>query len=246
MVSTRVRIILEDLEETLLQFIRKHQITQASLLEMLRQRRKRLLPSRGANVTSRGFTLREFRDALARFATGVTVVTALDDGKPHGMTANAFASVSLEPPLVLVSLDNRSHMHRILPVARRYGISVLAEDQQALSDHFAGRTTEDARIRFISRGGTVLLGGAVAYFAVEVVDIHPAGDHTLYVGAVEYFECREDKPLLFFAGKYQRLLIRSVTLSPLSVLSRWIRSAISWHRSASNGDRQVFKRPASP
>jgi flavin reductase (DIM6/NTAB) family NADH-FMN oxidoreductase RutF len=68
---------------------------------------------------------------LARFATGVTVITALEDGQAHGMTANAFLSVSLDPPLVLVSLDNRSHMHRILQVAQRYGISVLAEDQQA-------------------------------------------------------------------------------------------------------------------
>ena len=77
---------------------------------------------------TRPFNQREYRSALARFATGVTVVTTLENGKTHGMTANAFVSVSLDPPLVLVSLDNRSHMHRILPVAGRFGISVLAED----------------------------------------------------------------------------------------------------------------------
>lgn len=155
------------------------------------------------------FDQREFRNTLARFATGVTVVTALENGKTHGMTANAFVSVSLDPPLVLVSLENRSHMHRILPLAGRYGVSVLAEDQRALSDHFAGRTTDHNPVRFITRAGTPLLDGAVAYFAVKVADVHPAGDHTLYLGLVEYFESRDDKPLLFYAGKYRQLLTQS-------------------------------------
>jgi flavin reductase (DIM6/NTAB) family NADH-FMN oxidoreductase RutF len=157
-------------------------------------------------VTSPGFSLRELRNTLGRFATGVTVVTALENGKTHGMTANAFLSVSLEPPLVLVSLDNHSHMHRILPAAGRYGISVLAEDQRALSDHFAGRLTEDVEVRFIRHTGTALLDGAVAHFIVRVEDIHSAGDHTLYIGVVEHFECRDDKPLLFYAGHYQQLV----------------------------------------
>ena len=155
---------------------------------------------------TQSFNPREYRSALARFATGVTVVTALENGKTHGMTANAFVSVSLDPPLVLVSLDNRSQMHRILPTAERFGISVLAEDQRALSDHFAGVKADNAEIPFITRSGAVLLDGAVAYFAARVVDVHTAGDHTLYVGMVEYFECRDDKPLLFYAGKYQQLL----------------------------------------
>jgi flavin reductase (DIM6/NTAB) family NADH-FMN oxidoreductase RutF len=151
--------------------------------------------------------LREFRNTLGRFATGVTVVTALEDGKTHGMTANAFVSVSLDPPIVLVSLDNRSHMHQILPEAGRYGISVLAEDQQALSDHFAGRIMKDVQVRFVDRAGVALVDGAVAYFVVRVRDVHSAGDHTLYIGTVEYFEYRDDKPLLFYAGKYEQLLI---------------------------------------
>lgn len=160
-------------------------------------------------MTTQVFNLRELRDTLGLFATGVTVVTVLKDGKTHGMTANAFVSVSLEPPLVLVVLDNRSRMHRILPAAGLYGISVLAEDQSALSDHFAGRATGDADISFISRAGTALLDGAVAHFVVKVVDVHPAGDHTIYVGRVEYFEAGKDKPLLFYAGKYQQLVTRT-------------------------------------
>lgn len=157
-------------------------------------------------MTSPVLNSRPLRDSLGRFATGVTVITTVENGTTHGMTANAFVSVSLDPPLVLVSLDNRSQMHRILPTAGRYGVSVLAEDQKALSDHFAGRGTGDAEIRFIRRAGTALLEGAVAHFVVKVMNVHPAGDHTLYVGLVEDFQFRDENPLLFYAGKYQRLL----------------------------------------
>ena len=158
-------------------------------------------------MESQVFSPREFRNALARFATGVTVVTAVENGKLHAMTANSFVSVSLDPPLVLVSLDIRSHMHLILPAVGRYGISVLAEHQKPLSSHFAGRPIGETEIRFIERAGTTLLDGALAHFVVKMFRTHPAGDHTLYVGRVEYFEYREDKPLLFYAGGYQRLLI---------------------------------------
>jgi flavin reductase (DIM6/NTAB) family NADH-FMN oxidoreductase RutF len=147
----------------------------------------------------------QFRNALGRFASGVTVVTARYEEQTHGMTANAFVSVSLDPPLVLVSLDNRSYMHRILPRVGRYGVSVLAENQEALSNHFAGLTVEGLEIRFTMRKDIPLLEGAVAYFVVQVIDAHPAGDHSLYVGRVEHFESRDDKPLLFYAGRYQQL-----------------------------------------
>jgi len=147
----------------------------------------------------------QFRNALGRFASGVTVVTARYEEQTHGMTANAFVSVSLDPPLVLVSLDNRSYMHRILPRVGRYGVSVLAENQEALSNHFAGLTVEGLEIRFTMRKDIPLLEGAVAYFVVQVIDAHPAGDHSLYVGRVEHFESRGDKPLLFYAGRYQQL-----------------------------------------
>ncbi|MBV8903710.1 MAG: flavin reductase family protein [Acidobacteriia bacterium] len=151
------------------------------------------------------FDTRQFRNALGRFASGVTVVTTCYEGQTHGMTANAFVSVSLAPPLVLVSLDNRAFMHRILREAGRYGVSVLSEDQERLSNHFAGRTIEGLHIRFTERQGMRLLEGAVAYFVVSVVDAHPAGDHTLYIGQVEHFEARDDRPLLFYSGKYQQL-----------------------------------------
>jgi flavin reductase (DIM6/NTAB) family NADH-FMN oxidoreductase RutF len=151
------------------------------------------------------FNPRDFRNALGRFASGVTVIAAHHQEHTHGMTANAFVSVSLDPPLVLVSLDNRSHMHRILPEARRYGVSVLAENQEPLSNHFAGKTVPGMHAGFTLREGIPLLDGAVAHFIVEVTDVHPAGDHTLYLGRVEYFAWRDERPLLFYAGRYQQL-----------------------------------------
>jgi len=154
-------------------------------------------------VTAKLFNVREFRDALGRFASGVTIITAVDGQRTHGMTANAFVSVSLDPPLVLVSLDNRSQIHRILSSADRFGVSVLAEDQRDLSEHFAGRAVREAR--FVSRVGTPVVEGAIAYFVSHVVDVHEAGDHTLYIGRVEHYEARNDKPLLFYAGKYGQL-----------------------------------------
>ena len=160
---------------------------------------------RHAIERAHSFNPLHFRSALARFASGITVVTTLYQEHTHGMTANAFVSVSLDPPLVLVSLDNRSFMHRVLPEVGRYGVSVLAEGQEALSNHFAGRTVEGLQIRFITRRGIPLLGGAVAYFVVQVMDVHPAGDHTLYIGEVEHFESSNDSPLLFYAGQYQQL-----------------------------------------
>ena len=157
------------------------------------------------------FDTREFRNAMGRFATGVTVITAFHEDQPHGMTANAFVSISLDPPLVLVSLDNRSNMHRILPSAGRYGVSVLAETQEQMSTHFAGRPQEGLPIPFVTRAGLPLIEGALAYFVARVVDVHPAGDHTLYIGQVEHFEVADGRPLLFHAGKYRRLPVGSVT-----------------------------------
>jgi flavin reductase (DIM6/NTAB) family NADH-FMN oxidoreductase RutF len=151
------------------------------------------------------FSSRDFRHALGRFASGVTVVTAHYQGQTHGMTANAFVSVSLEPPLVLVSLDNRSGMHRILPQTRRYGVSVLAEDQEALSNHFAGKRDPALTAGFTMRDGIPLLDGAIAHFIVEVTEAHAAGDHTLYIGRVTHLAWRDAQPLLFYSGRYQQM-----------------------------------------
>ena len=158
-----------------------------------------------ASENARLFHPREYRNALGRFATGVSIVTTQHGGRTHGMTANAFVSVSLDPPLILLSLDNRSYMHQILPATGLFGVSVLAEGQEVLSNHFAGRAIEGLQVNFITRRNVPLLEGAVAYFVARVVKTHSAGDHTLYIGHVEHFESSEGRPLLFYAGNYEKI-----------------------------------------
>ncbi len=105
---------------------------------------------------------RAFRRVVGGFASGVVIVTTALDGAPHGMTANAFVSVSLQPPLVLVSIDNHSRMHRLLGQAETYGVSVLSRDQAVLSQHFAGRPQEGLSVVFEWRDNVPLIPGAVA------------------------------------------------------------------------------------
>ncbi|MBX3000277.1 MAG: flavin reductase family protein [Caldilineaceae bacterium] len=145
---------------------------------------------------------------MGRFATGVTVVTTMsaeDSGvaeKIHGMTASAFLSVSLDPPLVLVSVDKRAHLHAMLSGGSRYGVSILKADQAAYSQHFAGFGAPDLQPEFTWVEGFPLLENALGYVIARVVDAHAAGDHTLYIGQVEYLAWDEGEPLLYFRGQY--------------------------------------------
>ena len=151
------------------------------------------------------FTSRDFRNALGRFATGITVVTTVVDGEPRGMTANAFVSVSLEPPLVLVSVANKAHMHSYLAQTGRFGVSVLTATQEAYSQHFAGYGAADFQPEFVEVEGIPLLAESLAHLIVTVTDAHIAGDHTLYIGQVEYVKWWDGQPLLYFQGRYERL-----------------------------------------
>lgn len=148
---------------------------------------------------------REFRRTLGRFASGITVVTTKNEGEVYGMTANAFVSVSLDPPLVLVSLDNRAKMNSILPESKRYGVSILNNGQEHLSQHFAGRPKEGLDVPFEEKMGMPVLEGVLARLVCRVVDEHPAGDHTLYIGRVEYLDYSSGAPLLFYTGGYRHL-----------------------------------------
>lgn len=152
---------------------------------------------------------RLFRQTLGQFATGVIVITTRHEGRVHGMTANAFCSVSLDPPLVLVAIDNRSHMHRLLAQSRRYGVSILSKEQEALSRHFAGWPQEGLHVPFVWYDNCPLIEGAVAHLTCRVIDVHPAGDHTLYIGQVEQLGYADDRvPLLFYGGRYHTLHVQ--------------------------------------
>lgn len=147
-----------------------------------------------------------YRKALGHFTSGVTVITTAIQGSVHGMTANAFCSVSLNPPLVLISIDKKAAMHELLAQSGLYGVSVLAQNQEAYSRHFAGQLQENLPILFTWRENCPLLAGTLAQLVCRVTDIHPAGDHTLYIGQVEYLRYSDEHaPLLFYSGKYQAL-----------------------------------------
>lgn len=156
-------------------------------------------------------TQRQFREAMGRFATGVTIITvALDGGEIHGMTANAFSSVSLDPLLVLVCVHQDARTHGMLHKKKRFGINVLAENQQQLSEYFARAMDRqdplEARARFTTtRHGTPVLEGALAYLECRLQSATVAGDHTVFIAEVEELMVREGAPLLFFGGKYRKV-----------------------------------------
>jgi len=168
-------------------------------------------------------TITEFRRTLGMFATGVTVITTRVGEQVHGMTANAFMSVSLRPPLVLISVDRRARMHALLNEGVRYGISVLAHGQERLSDHFAGRTLDEAiEARFEVVRDTPLVEGAIAQLVARVVRSYWGGDHSLFVGQVEYARHAGGPPLLVHGGKYEHLPhdAPAISLFPQEVLAR--------------------------
>src|SRR3954467_805695 len=147
-----------------------------------------------------------FRRSLGMFATGVTVLTTRVRDQVHGMTANAFMSVSLSPPLVLISLDRRSRMCSLLHEGNRFGVSVLAQGQTGLSDFFARRGPQGVEPEFFMMRETPLVEGALAHFVARVVRSYWGGDHSLFLGHVEYARYGKGEPLLFHGGRYERLI----------------------------------------
>ena len=158
----------------------------------------------------------EFRLVMGHFATGVSVVTTFDDGSPAGITVNAFSSVSLAPPLVMVALDQRRFITPMVRAAGRYAVSVLGADQQALSDCFAhapARPGELGREAFCGASwhagetGLPLIDGAIATLECTVVETFSAGDHDLFIGRVDSMEQPREgvAPLLYFRRRYLRI-----------------------------------------
>jgi flavin reductase (DIM6/NTAB) family NADH-FMN oxidoreductase RutF len=148
-----------------------------------------------------------FRQTLGMFATGVTVLTTRVADQVHGMTANAFMSVSLQPPLVLISIDRRGRMGALLHQGTRFGVSVLEAKQTGLSDRFAGRVADDPpEATFEIVHETPLVEGALAHLVAQVVRSYWGGDHSLFLGQVEFARYGEGRPLLFHGGRYERLV----------------------------------------
>ncbi|MBM7773183.1 flavin reductase (DIM6/NTAB) family NADH-FMN oxidoreductase RutF [Actinokineospora baliensis] len=161
-------------------------------------------------ATGTRFDSTTFRAAMGRFSTGITVITTEADGQVHGMTANGFMSVSLDPPLVVISLDRKTRMLPLLAETGRFGVSILADHQEVHSRHFAGRPVASLDPEFEHVAGTPLLVGALARIACRVVDAHEAGDHVLHIGHVEHLDFRDGDPLVFYTGGY-RVLHTAIT-----------------------------------
>src|ERR1039457_6499871 len=151
----------------------------------------------------------DFRKAMGCFATGVTVVTVDQDGEVHGMTANAFTSVSLDPVLVLVCVEQRARTHAHLHARKRFGVNVLRSDQQTISEYYA-RSAEthqhpeaaDARFDRTARG-TPVLQGARAFLECRVQSTQTAGDHAILIAEGEEVLARGGEPVLYFRSQYR-------------------------------------------
>jgi len=167
----------------------------------------RLLNGRFDGRTGVAIDQSEYRRVMGHFATGVTVVTTRDhDGRPFGLTANAVASVSLQPPMVLVCVDRQSESHDAFAASRVFAVNILTQMQETLSRRFAKSSTD----KFAGIGsregvsGAPILEGVLAYLECRLLHAFEAGDHTIFVGeVVDLATGAEEEPLLFFRGGYR-------------------------------------------
>ncbi len=152
--------------------------------------------------------LQQLRRVMGHFATGVTVITTMDkSGTPFGLTANAFTSLSLNPPLVLICIDKGVQCYPYFEESKIFAVNVLSEDQEELSRRFATKGIEKFTDVKWHKGhhGVALLDGAIGYIECKVVHSYEGGDHTVYVGEILNATASGGRPLIFFKGKYHRL-----------------------------------------
>ena len=153
---------------------------------------------------------RLFRNAMSKFATGVTVITTEHEGQAHGMTANAFMSVSLDPKLVVISIGEKARCLNKIRESKSFAVNILAEDQQDYSMIFAGQKKDGVAITFDRLADVPVLSDVLAQISCDVVSEYVEGDHTLFIGKVKAIQLEDKKPLVFFAGQYRSL--ESVTV----------------------------------
>jgi flavin reductase (DIM6/NTAB) family NADH-FMN oxidoreductase RutF len=150
----------------------------------------------------------QLRQVMGHFATDVTIITTVNkEGQLHGLTANAFTSVSLEPPLLLISVDKKAESWPAFEESKVFTVNILGDDQEALSRKFAvsgGNKFEGVAYR---RGanGAAILEGALAFIECTLYAAYEGGDHSLYLGEIQEAAVREGKPLVFFRGGYRNL-----------------------------------------
>jgi 3-hydroxy-9,10-secoandrosta-1,3,5(10)-triene-9,17-dione monooxygenase reductase component len=149
-----------------------------------------------------------FRSLMAKFATGVTVVTSRGADGPAGMTANAVASLSLDPLLVMIGFEVRSRTLAAVRHSRGFVVNVLASDQEQVSRIFAGKQPEPEKFAccaYAERSGVPVIEGALAWLRCRLDAVHPGGDHVIVVGNVVEMGGNGGEPLLYYGGRYRRL-----------------------------------------
>jgi flavin reductase (DIM6/NTAB) family NADH-FMN oxidoreductase RutF len=174
-----------------------------------------MVSSKTQKMKTPPLTAPQFRKALGHFATGITVVTIESaPGLVRGMTANSFTSVSLDPLLILVCVDKGAKILPMLEKKKRFGVSVLKEGQEAISEYFAkGVQSAEAEQRLSihyrwTLSGIPVLEGTLLQLSCEVAASHLAGDHTIFVGEVAELEFHDGRPLLYFGGEYRHMARR--------------------------------------
>jgi 3-hydroxy-9,10-secoandrosta-1,3,5(10)-triene-9,17-dione monooxygenase reductase component len=149
-----------------------------------------------------------FRDAMGRFATGVAVVTTSGDDGPAGLTTNAVTALSLDPVLLLVCFDNASRTLPVVLQSRRFAVNILAAGQEELAKVFASKRVATEKFEAVTHReahGVPVIDGAAAWFACDLTETHPGGDHTIGIGAVKHTHVEDDPPLIFYRGRYVTL-----------------------------------------
>lgn len=147
---------------------------------------------------------REYRNCMGRFATGVTVVTCKTDGHHHGITANSFTSVSLDPPLVLVSIDKKARAAEYLR-QNPFTVNILTAHQEDVAMHFAGRPKEQEPFSWVEGEHSVRFDESLAFIECTPWAEYDGGDHIIFVGKVESFEYQDTDALTYYSGKFSSL-----------------------------------------
>lgn len=150
----------------------------------------------------------QFRQVMGRFATGVTVITTEAASGVRAMTANAFMSGSLVPPLCVIAVARKARLHRALEASGQFGVSMLAQGQEAISRHFAGQGAAEPELLFEHLAGVPVLANVCASLAARVDAQHDCGDHSLFVGCVLALRDGGRAPLVYHAGHYAALQVR--------------------------------------
>lgn len=156
-------------------------------------------------MEQQNFSNRDFRDAMSHFATGIVVVSTKNQEDSHAMTANAFMSGSLNPPMVIISIDNKARIHEKIAQEKKFGVSILTKTQERVSNHFAGRDSNGYQPEFKNLLDIPVIENAAVQLVAKLVHSYACGDHTLFVGYVLHLIDAGDQhePLIFHQGQYK-------------------------------------------